>query len=109
LISNPTRLAAGSLEQATDLARSSCYSDADRVVVGEFIRYLVDGMKAQYYDIGGVTQFLAPVYIDDSYAVAAGCTSEATFFKWNTDVAALEAQIGTSYPEAGVGSSQVSQ
>lgn len=58
-------------------ANTDCYNSGDKVVVDEFIEYLVDGLEAQYEDITSLTQYITPVVDRDR---GFGCSSRARFF-----------------------------
>jgi hypothetical protein len=60
---------------ASDIQRD-CYSAGDKLVVNEFIKYLVNNLDAQYDDIDKITFYLSPIGQD--YFI--GCSSSKRFF-----------------------------
>ncbi len=54
-----------------------CYSSGDKLVVDEFIEFVVDGLEAQYDDIPSITHYLAPLVSDDR---GSGCSSRSRIF-----------------------------
>lgn len=56
--------------------RRDCYSSGDKVIVNEFIEFVVDGLQAQYDDVEEITEYLAPLGGDGN----SGCSSRTRFF-----------------------------
>ena len=54
-----------------------CYSSGDKVVVDEFIEFVVDGLGAQYEDVPSITTYIAPQESDDR---GSGCSGTSRFF-----------------------------
>jgi len=57
-----------------------CYSASDKVVVDEFIEYLVSGVAVQYEDIDSIKHYIAPIKnTEDSFFVGS-CSSKSRMF-----------------------------
>lgn len=54
-----------------------CYTSGDKVVVDEFIEYVVDGLEAQYEDVPSLTEYITPFGDRDR---GYGCSSKSRFF-----------------------------
>ncbi len=57
-----------------------CYSGSDKVVVNDFVRYLADGLNAQYEDINSMTTYLAPIVLDNDYSEPPACRNKMRVF-----------------------------
>ncbi len=73
LVGNPTTMRDSS---STPEDRRDCYSSGDKLVVDEFIEYVVEGLEAQYEDIPSITEYVAPLESDEGL----GCSARTRFF-----------------------------
>lgn len=56
-----------------------CYAPTDKLVVTEFIKYLVDNLEAQYEDPEKITQFISPLQQADEREMT-GCMLTSRYF-----------------------------
>jgi hypothetical protein len=78
LTANPARYV--SSNNGVQPSVRDCYVGSDKVVVTEFIKYLVDGLDAQYEDVDDIIAFLAPVVQPEEFDFGSSCRSSNTRF-----------------------------
>ncbi len=57
-----------------------CFDDPDKVVVNEFVRYVLDGFGAQYYDVDNITNYISQVEYDEDHFYSSRCRGVRTYF-----------------------------
>ncbi len=62
-----------------DEADLDCYSNSDKVLVTEFLRYLASGLTSQYEEVEGIVNYIAPQQIDPE-GYGASCERKTRFF-----------------------------
>lgn len=61
MVQNPAVYESGTNNPPSNLSRLDCYSASDKVVITEFVKSLIDGLEAQYYDIDEIISYRAPM------------------------------------------------
>ncbi len=76
LTANPTYYEYGSVSST---GIKDCYYASDKVVVDEFIEYLVNGVASQYEELPKILKYSTPTVSSDS-GYMGGCTAKKRFF-----------------------------
>jgi hypothetical protein len=95
LVTNPATLRGRSSALATPEAHEGCFPAVDRLIVGEFVKSLIEGIGAQHGDIDTITHFVAPSRKTSSNA---SCSGSQAFFNEETDIPALNRAQRTTVP-----------
>lgn len=77
LTENPTQYRTSF--STVDSIDRDCYAKSDKVVVNEFIAYLVNGLTVQYEDPEEITTYIAPIASEDEF-YSGSCTNKKRFF-----------------------------
>jgi hypothetical protein len=79
LVNNPTYYQAQELRLRAD-SSLDCYAKTDKLVVNEFIRYLVGGLTLQVNDTEKLTKFMAPILVQTDEYSPEKCMSKIRMF-----------------------------